>query len=505
MSSVWEGTTDREGELKMDEWTNFPVCYGPSAFSNNTPVQFQASVGKKEKEPGESLSLNRAESRNGEEEAKNPEFMFKFLLGELELVRLTPPSKRSLSEKNYLRRLGRKFKAMKAMFPEISVKLPSTAATMKKEADRARLSTEDARAATRARLATTKNKEATRKRMALEKNKDATRQRMAMEKNKAADRLRKAAKIVEKDKVEKRPQAPTVRYTLAMECESPGSGRSGKAIRPTCILGEELTLTIKVECFPAPTFIWRKDGKVIGKEVSGGTPLQRAMKAKEASPCPDNLDRLPLPKKLPKSWRKGRLGITSDWYHTTMGRCVNPRVGVEHKCEWDSGSCQYERVLARSATSTLKIYKTELGDAGSYSVQVTNLHGSWEHTFDNVDFTPTLVKDISASEVEVVAGTGSLQLDVEVSGGRVSWFKDGTEVKQLKHGEKAKPGDLQERNVNVRGLLRIVTKNKEVSSLRVCECKMDDAGTYIAKAKTDAGECTSSACVVTVVEKGKLK
>ena len=152
-----------------------------------------------------------------------------------------------------------------------------------KAATRERMATEENKAATRERMATEENKAATRERMATERNKAATRQRMATEANRAADRQRKAAKTLAKDKAEKWPQAP-LSHISSRESHSPGSSKWGSAMRPTCILNENLTLIVSVKCFPAPTFIWKKDSNVIGKEVSGGTPLQITMKAREAEP-----------------------------------------------------------------------------------------------------------------------------------------------------------------------------------------------------------------------------
>ena len=365
-----------------------------------------------------------------------------------------------------------------------------------KAATRERMATEENKAATRERMATEENKAATRERMATERNKAATRQRMATEANRAADRQRKAAKTLAKDKAEKWPQAP-LSHISSRESHSPGSSKWGSAMRPTCILNENLTLKVSVKCFPAPTFIWKKDGKMIGKEVSGGTPLQITMKAREAEPVAsenrsglaktnsqENRDQ-PRPKNLPDFWRNGRHSISATWYFKWI-ECVR-----DHRCHENAeiqGPCDYKAVLARSASSELKICNTELGDAGTYSVQVKNLHGTTEHSFD-IDFTPTLVKDMVPLELTVMAGTGSFKLEVEMSGGRVSWFKDGAEVQQ-------EYDRIWELHGHGRG---------EMSCLNVRKCKLEDAGRYVAKTKTDAGSCISSACLVNVVEKAKGK
>ena len=47
--------------------------------------------------------------------------------------------------------------------------------------------------------------------------------------------------------------------------------------------------------------------------------------------------------------------------------------------------------------------------------------------------------------------------------------------------------------------------HREVSSLTVKECRIEDAGTYINITKTGAGQITSSPCVVTVEEDTEIK
>ena len=47
--------------------------------------------------------------------------------------------------------------------------------------------------------------------------------------------------------------------------------------RSTYPVGWMLKLTVEVRCYPPPTFLWRKDGQVIGKKVSGATPHELGM------------------------------------------------------------------------------------------------------------------------------------------------------------------------------------------------------------------------------------
>ena len=112
------------------------------------------------------------------------------------------------------------------------------------------------------------------------------------------------------------------------------------------------------------------------------------------------------------------------------------------------------------------------GESDPYVVQVTNLHGTLQHSFD-IDFRPILVRDIYPNEARVMVG-GKLRLEAEISGGRITWYKDGEEVKRWKStGEPRKPGDP---TAHVR--------DDEISSLTIWECTMEDAGSYMGKTET---------------------
>ena len=429
--------------------------------------------------------------REGQEEDQ-----FRGLLKERDDILAIPVADRSKQLMNRYRDACEKIKRFKWRFPDINSKRLTKAALKKKADDKARLSTDEAKAAARARKATAEakaktkermaleenkaknrkrmaseenkaktrqrmaseeNKAKTRERMATQKNKDKTRERMATESNKVADKKRKVAITLANQLVEFRPQLPELKTAGAWE--GYGGTNYCRSIRPTCIPGEPLELRLSVKCFPAPVFIWRKDGKVIGQEVSGGTLLQRTKQVGEDVRRETRPD---LTKKyIGNSWTKskGRLQCSTHW-----------------------------RNWCREADVRLAFSTTNLEDAGTYVVQVTNLHGTLEHSF-KIDFRPILVRDITPREVKVMVG-GQLRLEAEMSGGRITWFKDGKEVKRWKYtGEARKPGDP-----------KAYVKDHEISSVFIRECTMEDAGSYMGKTETVAGQCCTSSCQVTVEE-----
>ena len=238
--------------------------------------------------------------REGQEEDQ-----FRGLLKERDDILAIPVADRSKQLMNRYRDACEKIKRFKWRFPDINSKRLTKAALKKKADDKARLSTDEAKAAARARKATAEakaktkermaleenkaknrkrmaseeNKAKTRERMATQKNKDKTRERMATESNKVADKKRKVAITLANQLVEFRPQLPELKTAGAWE--GYGGTNYCRSIRPTCIPGEPLELRLSVKCFPAPVYIWKKDGKVIGREVSGGSLLQRTKQVGE--------------------------------------------------------------------------------------------------------------------------------------------------------------------------------------------------------------------------------
>ena len=231
------------------------------------------------------------------------------------------------------------------------------------------------------------------------------------------------------------PQAPEVHH--AWPSEGYDGINSCPSMRPTCILGEPWSLNLTVTSYPAPTFTWKKGNTEIGKTISGGTPLQRNPQLKEetnqqddasasfiltgdgsagteststsAEVVPGRVDdfkQRPVINNAKKQsisnfWQKKRMRCSAQW---TPNSRTNPKIGV--------------------AESKLYIDLTKPEDAGNYTVQVSNQHGTIDHSF-RIDFTPILVKDISQREVQLEAAGGTLVLEAEVSEEQES---DGTRM-----------------------------------------------------------------------------
>ena len=150
-----------------------------------------------------------------------------------------------------------------------------------------------------------------------------------------------------------------------------------------------------------------------------------------------------------------------------------------------------DRTLHRRSDSRLEVSELELSDAGLYKVKVSNENGTVERSI-MVDFTPKVVKDINMKEVTVRSGgEDKFRLEVDLSGGKVKWYKDG---KQLVN---SKPW---EQRIIVSYARKIKGTKNGMFYLEVQECEFKNAGTYVAKVESKAGQCSSSPCVVTVVQ-----
>ena len=449
---------------------------------------------------------------------------FKDLLSERDSILDIPPDDRSVPLMNRYRDIAEKIRRWKDLFPHIDTKRPSKAAEKRKAADKARLSTEENRAADRARKSTEEYKAADRARKSTEEYKAADRARKSTEEYKAADRARKSTeeykaadrarksteeykaaareqratkKIAEQSKI--KPQAPEVHTAFAWE--GYGGDNLCLSMRPTCILGEPWQLSLNVRCHPAPTFTWKKDNKVLGRTIGAGTPLQRNPQLKDKTHQQDDASLI---------LAKGDAGETESTEvvsdaKTDPGRMNDYRLQTvtnqtkkqdlsnfwqkrRMRCSADWRPVCQLKPETGSASSSLRMDLTRPEDAGNYTVEVTNLQGTIEHSF-RIDFTPTLVKDISLREVSVEAG-GTLRLEAEVSGARVRWYKDGEELRIWKYtGKPATPDDP-----------RAYVKDSEVSSLKVFNCTVEDSGSYEGRAETEAGQCCTSSCQVQVNE-----
>ena len=428
-----------------------------------------------QQEEGPNRALKRTWREGKDEEG------FKAILSERDSILDIPPDERSGQLMNRYRDIAEKIRRWKRLFPHINIKRPSKAAEKRKSADKARLSTEENRAADRARKSTERYKAADRARKSTEKYKAADRARKATDKYKAEAKERRAKKKLAEENM--KAKAPEVHKFWAWE--GYGGNNSCRSMRPTCILGEPVELKLDVHCYPAPTYTWKKDNKEIGKTVSGGTPLQRNPQLKEEFQQQDDasfidnseginfnstLRRVTNQRKkqsIPDFWQKGRMSCSADWY--PPGTLI-PKDG--------------------HATSTLKFDPTKPEDAGDYAVQVTNLHGTIDH-FIRIDFTPTLVKDICLKEVQVEVG-GDLTLEAEVSGARLRWYRDGEELRDS-YTEERRTGKPRSPNDS-----RVCVRDLQVSRLMVKNCTKKDSGRYQGRAETEAGQCCTSSCYVSV-------
>ena len=144
----------------------------------------------------------------------------------------------------------------------------------------------------------------------------------------------------------------------------------GHRVTETCsIVSISIKMQVEVKCFPRSSFMWFKDGIEI----------------------------------VPK---KGRIRCWQDWeFKTVFG-------------------------LKRESNSTLELVRPTLEDEGIYTVKVNNQHGEIESTF-NVNFTPTVIEDISEQEVTVRALLDPFTLKTKITGGQVMWFKNGVLLRPI--------------------------------------------------------------------------
>ena len=296
--------------------------------------------------------------------------------------------------------------------------------------------------------------------------------------NKKAEANKKTRQ--DKRDIEQAPQAPDVSVIHSSE------GRSGRSsARPTCAMDGCLELRVNVNCFPAPTYTWTKDGKMIGCEIGGGEVVQKedeVEKTEEVSESEESFDEedragVETKQKLPQCVHEEKFRLSSFWIF--KGLPVKYQNGKK------------DRTLHRNSNSKLEVSNLELSDAGNYKVKVKNEHGTAERSI-KVDFTPTLVKDINMEEVTVRSGgEDKFRLEVNMSGGEVKWYNDGEQVVESKPWEQ---------RIIVSYARNIKGTEDGIFYLEVQECEFKNAGTYVAKVESKAGQCSSSPCVVTVVQ-----
>ena len=344
---------------------------------------------------------------------------------------------------------------------------------------RKRNATEEAKAKARARNANKEAMSKARERNATEEALAKARERMASEQNRAADKARKVKKRSELALRNQWPQAPeNMRFAAGYVRTAQDSF--------ICPAGVKVGMSVGADCYPAPVFTWKKDGLIVGGEISGGTRRQiRKSRFAEKFLASDDSDEnsddssatdgsedmlvkgMVEDKDLRSRWANKDVSIEAMWHYSSYGP--------------SPATCYSE--------SHLTINKTKPSDAGVYSVKMANLHGSSEKSI-KISFTPTLVKDIDQRQVTVSSGMGSFRLEVLMAGGRVNWYRDGQLLAEEYLG----------RGMGPRVYIGVESSRNGYQYIKICDVDFQHAGTYVAKIKTAAGECISSPCVVTVVQ-----
>ena len=239
-------------------------------------------------------------------------------------------------------------------------------------------------------------------------------------------------------------------------------------------------ISTAAKCYPAPIFTWRKDGVIVGGEISGGTRNQIRKKFLASD---DNSDDSSATDGSEDMHEKGMVEDLA-----LPGARANKALGMSIEAWWYY--CSYgPRPAKRNSSSSLTIFKAKSSDAGVYSVKMANLHGSTEKSI-KISFTPTLVKDIDQRQVRVSSGMGSFRLEVLMAGGRVNWYRDGQLLTE----------DCIGLGQGSRVYIVVDSSTNGYQSINISAVKFQHDGTYVAKVKTQAGECVSSPCVVTVVQ-----
>ena len=173
-----------------------------------------------------------------------------------------------------------------------------------------------------------------------EKEQDMKRKAALTEEEAEEKRKRKTELQIKRRNTDKWPQDPVI--VCFYVCEKKyGGGPSKVAAQPTCTVGDTVILRIAVNCFPAPSYIWMKDGKTIGCEVGGAFKNMGDAKSEEVSEDDGNsvekkqIDTNKSSEKTPQDWswtdncngkdrkimkssEKGnKFSITSDWIFKT--------------------------------------------------------------------------------------------------------------------------------------------------------------------------------------------
>ena len=343
-----------------------------------------------------------------------------------------------------------------------------------------RNATEEAKDKDRIRKTTEESKAKARERNATDEALAKARERMASEQNRAADKARKAKKRRELALRDQWPEAPkngiSVRSGPFKGSGYPSAVQHGDSF--ICPAGVPVMISTAAKCYPAPIFTWRKDGVIMGGEISGGTRNQIRKKFLASD---DNSDDSSATDGSEDMHEKGMV-------EDLALPCARATKGLSIEALWYY--CSYgPRPAKRNSSSWLTIFKAKSSDAGVYSVKMANLHGSTEKSI-KISFTPTLVKDIDQRQVTVSSGMGSFRLEVLMAGGRVNWYRDGQLLTE----------EYREGGIGARVYIEVDSSINGYQSIKICDVEFQHAGTYVAKIKTPEGECVSSPCVVNVVQ-----
>ena len=345
-----------------------------------------------------------------------------------------------------------------------------------------RNATEEAKDKDRIRKTTEESKAKARERNATDEALAKARERMASEQNRAADKARKAKKRCELALRDQWPEAPKNGISVRSGPFTGSGYPSESAVQHgdsfICPAGVPVMISTAAKCYPAPIFTWRKDGVIMGGEISGGTRNQIRKKFLASD---DNSDDSSATDDSEDMHEKGMV-------EDLALPCARATKGLSIEALWYY--CSYgPRPAKRNSSSWITIFKAKCSDAGVYSVKMANLHGSTEKSI-KISFTPTLVKDIDQRQVTVSSGMGSFRLEVLMAGGRVNWYRDGQLLTE----------EYREGGIGARVYIEVDSSINGYQSIKICDVEFQHAGTYVAKIKTPEGECVSSPCVVNVVQ-----
>ena len=319
---------------------------------------------------------------------------------------------------------------------------------------------------------------------------------------------------------------------------------------PTYSPDQPLRIRVRFTCYPPPTIVWLKNGKVLARDA-----IKYALKegVNDITDC--KKERIAPESKL-------RFRVES-YYRFQLPGCVVPvKFWQEVIEDWRFKSGWKSRKLMQEGWSDFIIEEPTLIDEGVYEVRIFNSYGVVSDFIEvstriaififklahskhlifvvsQITFKPVILEDISLraeshyfDDLErcVLRKGDSFQLQVDVSGGRVEWFKDGVlvpkaslAVKQSRCAGGKQPSqavdhpcerllerDKWKRNYRAVGCGKVNGKQAEPVEMfppNMNEsylanggmfCDLSDAGVYQAKVVSSVGERYSSAMRVEV-------